>query len=52
MHRFQLTTDAFRPYTDCVEMAFGADTDYARVTPALEAGIGDHIWSLDELING
>ncbi len=30
--RPQITTDAFRPYIEAVEQAFGADTDYAQLT--------------------
>ena len=30
-NRVQLTTDAFHPYLDAVEAAFGADVDYARL---------------------
>jgi IS1 family transposase len=29
--RIQLSTDAFRPYVDAVERAFGADVDYAQI---------------------
>jgi len=31
MTRFQLTTDAFKAYTDAVDNAFGRDIDYAQV---------------------
>jgi IS1 family transposase len=34
--RIQLTTDAFRPYADSVERAFGADIDYGQVTKYYE----------------
>jgi IS1 family transposase len=34
--RIQLTTDAFRPYSDCVERAFGADVDYGQVVKMYE----------------
>ena len=29
--RFQLSSDGFKPYADCVERVFGADIDYAQI---------------------
>ena len=34
--RIQLFSDAFHPYADCVEMAFGAEVDYAQVQKIYE----------------
>ncbi len=35
--RIQMSTDAFRPYVEAVERAFGADVDYAQITKVYEA---------------
>lgn len=35
--RIQMSTDAFRPYVEAVESAFGADIDYAQLTKVYEA---------------
>ena len=35
--RIQMSTDAFRPYVEAVESAFGADVDYAQLTKVYEA---------------
>ena len=31
IHKIQLTTDAFGPYMDAVEAAFGTKAEYARL---------------------
>ena len=38
-HRVQLTTDGLKAYLEAVEGALGCEIDYARVTPAMEAGL-------------
>jgi IS1 family transposase len=35
--RIQMSTDAFRPYVEAVESAFGADVDYAQLIKVYEA---------------
>jgi IS1 family transposase len=37
VNRIQMSTDAFRPYVEAVERAFGADIDYAQLIKAYEA---------------
>jgi hypothetical protein len=49
-NRVQLTKDGHRVYLEAVENAFGCEIDYAmRVTPAMEAGISDQVWTLEEI---
>lgn len=36
-NRIQMSTDAFRPYVEAVESAFGADVDYAQLIKVYEA---------------
>ncbi|MFQ5827534.1 MAG: IS1 family transposase [Candidatus Methylomirabilia bacterium] len=36
-NRIQISTDAFRPYVEAVESAFGADIEYAQLTKVYEA---------------
>ena len=40
--RVQMTTDAHRPYLMAVQTL--------RVTPAMEAGVSDHVWSIQEIV--
>ena len=35
--RIQMSTDAFRPYVEAIESAFGADIDYAQLVKVYEA---------------
>jgi len=41
--RVQLTTDYFMHYN------FARIHKTLRVTPAMEAGVADHVWSLEEI---
>lgn len=40
--RIQLTTDAFAPYRDAVEGAFGGDVDFAQLVKIYQPVIGGH----------
>ena len=49
---------AFAPIFWGAERAFGADVDYGvlihgslRVTPAMAAGVTDHVWNIEEVFN-
>jgi len=49
---------AFAPIFWGAERAFGADVDYGvlihgslRVTPAIAAGVTDHVWNIEEVLN-
>ena len=62
--RVQLTTDGHNVYLEAVEGAFGSAIGgncalhdvlqlihkSLRVTPAMEAGKADHVWSLEEIV--
>jgi len=57
----QRSADGHKPYLEAVEGALGSAIDYfmsynfgrihttLRVTPAMEAGVADHVWSLAEI---
>jgi len=58
MRRFTRLTNAFSKKVDNLEYAvalhfmyynFGRIHKTLRVTPAMEAGISDHVWSLEEI---
>ena len=60
MRRFTRLTNAFSKKVDNLESAVALHFMYynfcrihksLRVTPAMEAGIADHVWSLEEIIN-
>jgi hypothetical protein len=42
-NRVQLTTDGHKPYLSAVDQTL-------RVTPAMEAGLTDHVWSIEEIV--
>ncbi len=49
--RVQLTTDAFRPYPDAVERAFGADVDYAQLIKAFRSnGFTREVYNPSDII--
>jgi len=59
MRRFTRLTNAFSKKVDNLEAAVALHFMYynfcrihktLRVTPAMEAGISDHVWSLEEII--
>lgn len=59
MHRFTRLTNAFSKKVDNLKAAvalhfmhynFCRIHQTLRVTPAMEAGVSDHVWSLDELV--
>jgi hypothetical protein len=59
MRRFTRLTNAFSKKVENLEAAvalhfvyynFGRVHRTLRVTPAMEAGIADHIWSLEEIV--
>jgi hypothetical protein len=54
-HRVQLTTNGHKPYLMAVALHymhynFARIHQTLRVTPAMEAGISDHVWSLEEIV--
>jgi IS1 family transposase len=60
MHRFTRLTNAFSKKLENHEAAIALHYMYynfarvhqtLRVTPAMEAGISNHVWSLDEIVN-
>jgi hypothetical protein len=60
MRRFTRLTNAFSKKVDNLEAAVALYFMYynfcrihksLRVTPAMETGITDHVWSLEEIIN-
>lgn len=60
MRRFTRLTNAFSKKVENHEAAialhymyynFGRIHQVLRVTPAMEAGIADHVWSLEEIVN-
>jgi hypothetical protein len=60
MRRFTRLTNAFSKKTQNHEAAialhymhynFARIHQTLRVTPAMEAGVSDHVWSLEEIIN-
>ena len=60
--RVQVTTDGHRAYLDAVDnhahmvaihflhYNFARICKTLRVTPAMEAGLSDHIWTLEEIV--
>ena len=34
----------------CIDYNFGRVHQTLRVTPAMEAGIADHVWSIEEIV--
>ena len=60
MRRFTLLTNAFSKKVENLEAAvalhfmwynFGRVHQTLRVTPAMEAGVADHVWTMEEIIN-
>ena len=60
MRRFTRLTNAFSKKVENLEHAvalhymhynFCRIHQTLRVTPAMEAGVADHVWSIDELVN-
>ena len=60
MRRFTRLTNAFSKKLDNHEAAialhfmhynFARVHQTLRVTPAMEAGISDHVWSIEEIVN-
>ena len=59
MRRFTRLTNAFSKKIENHEAALRfitcitilPDSPKLRVTPAMEAGISDHVWSLEEIVN-
>ena len=59
MRRFTRLTNAFSKKVENLEAAvalhfmwynFGRVHQTLRVTPAMEAGVSDHVWTLDEIV--
>jgi hypothetical protein len=44
------TTPQPSPYTSCTTTS-GGSTQTLRVTPAMEAGVTDHVWSVEEIVD-
>ena len=60
MRRFTRLTNAFSKKVENLEAAISLHFMYynfarvhksLRVTPAMEAGISDHVWTLEEIVN-
>lgn len=50
-NRFQLTTDAFRPYLEAVDFTFGADIDYAQLNKLYNgSGAGREGYSPSDIV--
>ena len=50
-NRFQLSTDAFPPYPDAVERAFGSDVDYAQILKKYQEEAGERRYSPGKIIS-
>jgi IS1 family transposase len=50
-NRFQLSTDAFTPYPDAVERAFGAEIDYAQILKKYQEEAGERRYSPGKIIS-